>query len=134
MPNFAVKMFKTVLISILSLLSVVPALRLSIIYGCYELNKEHITNTYCVNIDEPALMCSGTCYVNDIIAESSADDGGQAPLPAVEDLRPITPFFHEALCCTAPIAARDAQPLPGTFTASLHHRLYAASIFKPPRA
>ena len=67
MPIFAIKMYRIALISILCFLAVVPAFRLSIIYGCYELNKEHITNTYCVNIDEPVLMCSGKCYVNDII-------------------------------------------------------------------
>jgi len=134
MPIFIIKMYRIALISILCLLAVVPALRLSIIYGCYELNKEHITNTYCVNIDEPVLMCSGKCYVNDIIAESSADDGAQAPLPVVEDLRPITPFFPEGFCCAAIIAVRDGQPLPVIFTENLHHRLYAASIFKPPRA
>jgi len=133
MPIFVIQMFRTALISIMCLLSVVPALRLGIIYGCYELNKEHITNTYCVNINEPVLMCSGTCYVNDIIAESSAEDGAQAPLPAVEDLRPIIPFFTEGLCCTATIAVRDRQPLPAIFTENLHHRLYADSIFKPPR-
>lgn len=133
MPIFAIQMFRIALISILGLLSVVPALRLSIIYGCYELNKEHITNTYCVNINEPVLMCSGKCYVNDIIAESSTEDGTQAPLPAVEDLRPIIPFFTENTCCAATIAVRDGQPLPAIFTENLHHRLYAASIFKPPQ-
>ena len=102
MPIFAIKMYRIALISILCFLAVVPAFRLSIIYGCYELNKEHITNTYCVNIDEPVLMCSGKCYVNDIIAESSADDGTQAPLPVADDLRPITPFFPEGRCPVMP--------------------------------
>lgn len=126
-------MQKLALISMLCLLTAVPVLRLVIIYGCYELNKEYITKNYCVNIDEPALMCSGKCYVNGIIAESSAEDGAPHPLPAVDDLRPIILFFHEGFCCSVSIAVRNGRLLPALLTEDLRHRLYSASVFKPPR-
>jgi len=33
--------------------------------GCYELNKEHITNTYCVNIDEPVPVAQTFSFVDE---------------------------------------------------------------------
>ena len=125
---------KSVVISMLCLLTVVPALRLSIIYGAYELNKTQITEAYCINIDKPALMCSGKCYVNDIIAQSAASDSDQAPLPAVEDLRPIVPFFPECSCLPPLVVAQQGQSLPVIADEALRQRLYTAAVFKPPRA
>lgn len=72
---FVIKMYRIVFILILCFFVVVFVFWLSIIYGCYEFNKEYIINIYCVNIDEFVLMCSGKCYVNDIIVEFFVDDG-----------------------------------------------------------
>ncbi|MBV6654156.1 MAG: hypothetical protein KI786_10395 [Mameliella sp.] len=126
-------MYKVAFISLFCLLAVVPAFQLSIIYGFYSLNKAQITRDHCVNIEKPELMCSGKCYINDIIAEASAHDGTQAPLPAVEDLQPITSFFHKSLGFAIPDARLTRQFMPIGFLGAILQRLYATSVFKPPR-
>ncbi len=38
-----------------------------VILSWYELYKEEITASYCININKPELMCNGKCHINKLL-------------------------------------------------------------------
>lgn len=125
-------MFKVVIISFFSLLVLLPACRIGVIYGYYFLNQAYITQEFCVNIAEPALMCSGKCYVNEWIEAQTTST--ETPIPAIstEDLRPVFQLIPErpSLVLGAMWAVQPKSP-PAYQEA--YRFLYVPSNFKPPQ-
>lgn len=125
-------MLKVTIISFLSLLVLLPACRIGVIYGYYFLNKAYITQEFCINVAEPALMCSGKCYVNEWIESQSTPD--ETPIPAIstEDLRPVFQLLPESFSpATAAGLGKQPKNLPAYQEAK--GALYIPSNFKPPQ-
>jgi hypothetical protein len=125
--------YRIAIISALTFLSVVPAFQLGIIYGFYALNKVQITNEYCVNIDKPQLMCSGKCYVNEIVAPANDTGTSKAQLPISLDFQQITPCLIDDNLLPAFGVRSYSQPLPAILNKTLYKWLFAAAVFKPPK-
>ncbi len=115
----------------LGLLMMVPAFHLNLIYTLYHFNKTYIAQKYCVNLDQPALMCSGKCYINKVIAQTQ-DQQSDSPLPRSKDKISVflfpppemeKPAYRVFSFCRLDI------PLP---TPAYEH-LFIPSIFHPPR-
>lgn len=53
-------------------------------------NQEWLAEQYCVNKDEPLLMCQGKCYLQQVIeTEQSEDMPSGAKMPAPEERMPF---------------------------------------------
>lgn len=125
-------MFKVAIISLFSLLVLLPACRVGVIYGYYFLNQAYITQEFCVNIAEPALMCSGKCYVNNWIESQTTPT--EAPIPAIstEDLRPVFQLIPEHPGLALGVVKEDQKKNILVFQ-DAYRFLYVPSSFKPPR-
>lgn len=44
----------------------------------YQLNKKNITELFCINKDEPILMCSGQCYLGFKLTEQQENKGNSS--------------------------------------------------------
>lgn len=125
-------MIRVIIISFFSLLVLLPACRVGVIYGYYFFNKAYITQTFCVNISEPALMCSGKCYISEWVEAQSTSD--EAPIPAIslEDLRPTFQLMpDQPSLAVGMISSIWQRNLP--LYQDAYRFLYASSNFKPPR-
>lgn len=60
--------FKILFVFLMTGLILVHLSKYAIIMSWYNLNKEAITNKYCVNIDKPVLKCNGKCHIKKIIS------------------------------------------------------------------
>lgn len=120
-------------ISILVVILLVPVFYLNLVYVYYELEKEAITQNYCVNLPlEEVPTCFGKCYITDL-AEQNTRHQDSSNLPVVEDK---TVNFHIVELDQARISCSEelshALFIPPELNPHTH--LFAHSIFHPPRA
>lgn len=108
----------------------IQVLSASIILLHYMLNKEFITEQYCVNKAKPELKCNGQCHLK---KEIEADANHKSDLPAAP-----SELMTFALVCQS-IAVFDFSPLSLTPSQLNGHYIMgeylssAISIFHPPR-
>jgi len=67
-------------IAILVLL-VLQAFRLPLQSLALEAQRDYIARTYCINLDEPELLCSGQCFIGRKLAENLKADMDDVPTP-----------------------------------------------------
>ena len=65
---------KITISSLLILLIIVNTLTFTIIQGYYELNKEAITKTFCVNKENPEMHCEGKCHLHKMMTQASEEE------------------------------------------------------------
>ncbi len=58
----------------------------------YLLHREYIIENYCVNIDEPMVMCNASCYLSDQLQNTDHRNDGQFPLAKIGQLDILAPF------------------------------------------
>ena len=63
----------------------------------YELNKDFITENYCINIDKPELNCDGQCHLDELLKIVSNDNHQNTEIPSGYNLNLISIefFFSE---------------------------------------
>lgn len=118
----------------------IPLLLLFVAQVCYlpalsawlAWHQEYVANELCINRFEPELMCSGSCYVQEVTSEALGQEQTGKPLPAQDNRLPITPPLAGHLSLAIPTASIShsavfpavRQPLPA---------LFCSGIFHPPR-
>ncbi|MCB0637565.1 MAG: hypothetical protein KDC54_13140, partial [Lewinella sp.] len=70
----------------LSVLLLGQSLRESALRIWHEWERESFAQYFCVNIDEPAVMCYGQCQIDELDAEHQAGDQGASIRPPVKRL------------------------------------------------
>ena len=97
-------------------------------------NQQWVTEHYCVNKEEPLLMCQGKCYLQKVIeTEAQKDASSPAKIPAPEERMP----FHAILSPRLLKAGFLVAPLLGKsifYYYSPHSVELASTLFRPPRA
>ena len=100
------------------------------IFAGFELNKDYIANTLCVNRDKPQLHCNGKCYLMKKLKAAEENEkkensrqkielfSGYLTIQIVNNLK--TQFFPET----------DLKPIPCYI--SFYVNNVSGSIFKPP--
>lgn len=86
-------MFRSLVSSIILALMLFSQFYNSAVWLKYELNVEEITELFCVNKDQPALMCNGKCYVKDELID--IDIFPQVPKSPVSEISylPVIKLF-----------------------------------------
>ena len=62
----------------------IQLLSLPVTYAWFYANQADIAARHCVNNNEPLLMCSGTCYLNELVVAQLPIVSEQDPAPATE--------------------------------------------------
>lgn len=100
----------------------------SVILG-YELNKDFIANTLCINRDKPEMLCNGKCYLMQELEKST--DSESAPAN-IQDIQP--PVLQcEELGVMIPEAAEESSATTTGFVAVRYAFDRTGAIFHPPR-
>ena len=98
-----------------------------------ETSRPVIAQKYCINQGQPELMCQGSCYINQIIADAMengpADEAPPASVP--KELALFSAFLPEGL--SFPLASFDNFSPQPYFQLSILFHTPVQSIFRPPR-
>jgi len=74
---------RSVFVTIVLLLLILQALRLPLQSVALEVQRDYIARTYCVNLDEPELLCSGQCFIDQRLSETIKEDMQDVPTPQI---------------------------------------------------
>jgi hypothetical protein len=97
-----------------------------------EYNADYIANELCKNRFEPDLMCSGSCYVQEVTQEAVGQEQQSEKAPVTEDNRPSFSPFLPAHCGLSVERALPALlRLPAV--AAWQPVLLPSGVFHPPR-
>ncbi|MEN0006637.1 MAG: hypothetical protein AAF798_20960 [Bacteroidota bacterium] len=115
----------------LILVLLLTSFRDALFYVAFKIQQDQIAATLCVNLYEPAVMCSGTCYFDYTIQQAKEEERSASSAPEREE---ITQSY---LVPTAPVAAvatvleMTARPC---FAEGWIPTPALNSVFRPPRA
>lgn len=101
------------------------------VMGWFELNKEYIVKTLCINRDKPAMKCCGKCYLQKQLkkvddsdaSKKQSERAGKAEVP-VYILPPVIPHQSSPVSVMAAIQHPAGQ--------HLYDSRFPAAIFHPP--
>lgn len=117
-----------------TLLMLVKAWVIPVVYLDYELRKEYIIANLCVNRDNPIVVCEGKCYLAEKIVEAKKQDERRAEQAYMANLlfqvmNTDKPFIYRLL-------GRFERRLSITFDyiSPFLSRIVIADIFHPPLA
>lgn len=99
----------------------------------YELRKEYIAKTLCVNRNQPITVCYGKCYLADKLAAASQQQERQAEqdyiaslIYQVMDINSFKSFDY------SPTSFLLLDKADYSYQSSFIDRLFIGSIFRPP--
>ena len=95
-------------------------------------NREAITDQYCINQDEPLLMCQGTCYLQNVLEEQhQPNDHNPLKIPSTEErISFILPLIAYQRVQYIDVLLQRSGDFYYTLPKS---RLAIASLFHPPQ-
>lgn len=98
------------------------------IFLSFKIFQETITEKYCVNINEPVLMCSGNCFLAEVYEVEKKSE--KTHFPFLDQIGKIVYYYSNA------IPEINAAPSLASkhvfYLQNLNGKLYASSIFRPP--
>jgi hypothetical protein len=114
----------------LVLLLLGQSLREGVLRIWHSWERESFARVFCVNIDEPAVMCYGQCQIDELDAERDTQEQDTSVRPPAERLG-TSLYWMDLLPLSltrAPERPRRANFLP----VSWQSRWHAVRIFRPP--
>ncbi|PWJ60496.1 hypothetical protein CLV98_101680 [Dyadobacter jejuensis] len=106
-----------------------------LIYLDYEIRKDFIASTLCINRDKPMVICNGKCYLAEKVAEAerqkqqqSEQDYMSSLIYQVMDTMTVYSFPP------APISEEEVSSLSYFYKSAFLGRLVPDRIFHPPLA
>ena len=102
----------------------------------YEVRKEYISKSLCVNRDKPKLKCNGKCYLARKLAEASQQQERQAEQDFVASLiyQVMSSNNSYSFAPTLPDTFSGADTVNYRYQSLFKNRLLIGSIFRPPLA
>lgn len=98
-------------------------------YFHFILNQDAIADQYCINKDNLELLCSGKCYLNEVLVEQHSSED-QLP---IQEEKKINVYYHvidELVSITTPLIIRKTM---NTHYQNEYLHLYNNRIFHPPQ-
>lgn len=121
-------MFKVLKIAVL-LLFLQPQISNTVVWGIYELDKEYITEQFCINKDKPALKCNGKCH---LAAQLTSTEPVQSEQPAQINYIPQIQLFFQAI--EQPVLVEEnATAVAQTFSLFYSFKPFS-KVHHPPQA
>lgn len=104
-----------------------------LVYAGYEMNRDYITSTFCVNKTKPWMNCNGKCYLMRKVREAEKNENNQAAKLALSSLS-VT-FCQKA----SVILFSNSQTLIDSETGYMPYNYsytsqYITQIFRPPKS
>ena len=100
-----------------------------ILYLQLEANRDFIAEVFCINKDEPMVMCYGSCYINKTISDNQEKEQHtpnpvkQKKIDFIGNRHTIAPVIHAThLNTTSPNTCRQNRS----------GRLLITDVFRPP--
>lgn len=113
-------------------LSCQSLVRLGIV-AWYEVNKDYITEKFCINKDKPQMKCCGKCYLRKQLKKventNNSEKQQQRKTNKTESFDCILTSLLQF-----PFVGMIATHQYGSFRIRQHHFLFVASVFHPPPA
>jgi len=121
-------MIKALKVAVL-LLFLQPQISNTVVWMLYELDKEYITEQFCVNKDKPALKCNGKCH---LATQLTTTEPVQSEQPAQINYIPQIQLFFQAI--EQPVIVEENS----TAAAQIFSLIYSFKPFskvdRPPQA
>lgn len=120
------------LIAILLLTSLVYQCTVKLgILAWYEINKDYVAKTLCVNKDKPQMKCCGKCYLHKQLnkAENESNDGKQQP-NKMDKLELMTFIIPQGLSFQTHFSIE--QKVFNSSVQSSYYFQYSSGVFHPP--
>jgi hypothetical protein len=122
---------KKLLSILLLLIFLLPGMAKLWIAVDFKINQAFIAENYCINKDDPVLMCSGKCYLSQQLQE--AEEPYQQDLPFNAKLKIEIQLYLEAFCLTLrPVVWSATQSTEFPDHSILPVSAYLNSVFHPP--
>lgn len=101
----------------------------------YEIRKDYIAKTLCVNKNKPILLCNGKCYLAKKLAQAEKQEQRQAEQDYMASLIYQVMDVKSDYSFTAQLVPSDlCKTQVFDYKSTFLGRLFAASIFRPPLA
>ncbi|MCO6490454.1 MAG: hypothetical protein J5I98_18715 [Phaeodactylibacter sp.] len=98
----------------------------------FRANQESIAENYCINKDEPLLMCQGKCYLQKVIETEAPEDApAPAKIPAPEERMPFFALPAPRLLKAGSSMGLTSDKSPFFYLAPLSAEV-AFGLFRPP--
>lgn len=120
-------MFRTLKIAIL-LLFLQPQISNTIVWMAYELDKEYITEAYCVNKEKPQLKCNGQCH---LAKQLTNVDPVQSEQPAQINYIPQIQLFYQEI--EQPIVEQEFNSLASENFSLFYSFQPFSKVYHPPQ-
>jgi hypothetical protein len=98
----------------------------------FELNRDYIARTLCVNRDSPETMCRGLCYFKHQVQADTQQEQKEVPVAVFKLQYEVAYDLPEAFFW---VTAEPSGPAPRPdlpFDRALHSRLWPGGVFQPP--
>lgn len=123
---------KQVSVILLSLVFLLISARDWVDVAYYELNKEYITDVFCINKSKPEMLCSGKCYLGDQLEQNQQDEE-QMPNSTVDKSVFV---LYPPQVAGLPLS-EWSTPVPRIknnleYTESFHDHTWYNRLFRPP--
>ena len=66
-----------------------------IIYANYAINKDYITNVFCINKEKPKMQCNGKCHLKKQLTKQ--EEREQSPLNPIKEMKEFQLFHKKAM-------------------------------------
>lgn len=98
----------------------------------FRANQQWVAEQYCINKDEPLLMCQGKCYLQKVIeTEDTEDSPSAAKIPAPEERMPFNALLAPRPPKAGLFTLRSAKKADFFYPAPNSVEL-AFTLFRPP--
>ncbi|MCI5082889.1 MAG: hypothetical protein MRY78_14420 [Saprospiraceae bacterium] len=99
-----------------------------------EFNRDYLAQNYCININDDASMCYGSCFIDNANQQAFEQDGNTDTAVPVSDIELSTTslFFLDHFLTDFPLI-RSANSLNSRYL-DLNNQLSISNIFHPPQA
>ena len=101
------------------------------IMAWYEVNKDYITEKFCINKDKPQMKCCGKCYLRKQLKKVENTNGSEKRQQRKTDKSESFDCILATLL-QLPFGRTVAANQYGSFQSKQHNFLFAASVFHPP--
>ena len=123
-----------ILLSIsLSLIILVQTWDVALIWAYYRFNQDYIAETFCINKVEPELLCSGKCYVSDLIIEKSATTPNNWFVNIIQEFTGQSIFWIDQAGAFFAKTSSWRDSMPSALSFDFYSFLFHQSLLDPPR-
>lgn len=98
----------------------------------FKINQDYISEVFCINRDEPIIMCSGKCYLTEKLKKAENHEEKQAPKGKKEKVEIGYCLMKKPIDLSSFKVGYITKLKPG-FDENFYHSSFITDVFHPPK-